>query len=58
MVSSGIDGQMKVWDIRTFKSVHEYFTPTPAGYLEVSQRGMLAVGYGPHVTVRNFFSRL
>ncbi|KAJ3320094.1 Small subunit (SSU) processome component [Blyttiomyces sp. JEL0837] len=51
MVSSGLDGQMKVWDIRTYKCLHEYYTPTPASHLSISQLGLLAVGYGPHVTI-------
>ena len=48
MVTSGQDGQMKVWDVRNFKdrAVHEYFTHTPATTLSLSQRGVLAAGYG------------
>jgi U3 small nucleolar RNA-associated protein 7 len=39
---------MKVWDIRNFKDepLHQYFTPTPATCLDLSQRNMLAVGHG------------
>jgi len=51
LVSAGQDGQVKVWDLRTFKPLHAYFSATPASSLAVSQRGMLAVGYGPHVQV-------
>eukprot|EP00959_Pyramimonas_sp_CCMP1952_P129358 2705064-Pyramimonas_sp.AAC.1 len=40
---------VKVWDIRTFKPVHQYFTATPATSMALSQKGLLAVGYGPHV---------
>jgi len=42
---------VKVWDIRMFKPVNEYFTATPSVSMDISQRGMLAVGYGSHVQV-------
>ena len=48
--------QVKVWDIRTFKPVHQYFTATPATSMALSQKGLLAVGYGPHVQVRTSLS--
>ena len=51
MATSGLDGQMKIWDIRTYKSVHEYYTPTPACSLDISDMGLLAVGFGPTVNV-------
>jgi U3 small nucleolar RNA-associated protein 7 len=52
MATSALDGHMKVWDIRTFKPVHDYYTPTPATGLDISQKGLLAAIHGPHVTVR------
>ncbi|CAG8636660.1 10693_t:CDS:10, partial [Paraglomus brasilianum] len=51
MATSGLDGQLKIWDIRTYKSLHEYYTPTPAACLSISQLGLLGVGWGPHVWV-------
>ncbi|KAK7204745.1 WD40-repeat-containing domain protein [Myxozyma melibiosi] len=51
MASAGADGQLKIWDVRTYKEVHAYYTPTPANTLSISDRGLLAVGWGPHVTV-------
>jgi len=51
MVTAGLDGNMKVWDVRTYKLLQEYYTHTPASSLSISQRGLLAVGYGPHVDV-------
>ncbi|KAH6571380.1 hypothetical protein BASA50_002764 [Batrachochytrium salamandrivorans] len=51
MATSGLDGQMKVWDVRTYKTLQEYYTPTPASNLTISQKGLLAVGYGPHLSV-------
>jgi len=51
MVTSGLDGYMKVWDVRNYKPVFEYTNPTPATTLTISQKGLLAVGYGPHTQV-------
>ena len=51
MVTAGLDGQIKVWDVRTYKQIHAYFSIRPATTLDISQRGMLAVGNGPHVQV-------
>ncbi|KAJ2519414.1 putative U3 small nucleolar RNA-associated protein 7 [Coemansia sp. RSA 2049] len=51
MASSGLDGRLKIWDIRTFKSLHEYATTRPAQSVDISHRGLLAAAHGPHVTV-------
>lgn len=52
LVTAGADAQVKVWDVRTFRPLHAYFSATPAAAVDVSQRGMLAVAYGPHVQAR------
>ncbi len=49
--AAGADNQVKVWDVRTFKPLHGYFSYSPASQLGVSQRGVLAVGYGSKVQV-------
>ncbi|KAJ7370137.1 WD repeat-containing protein 46 [Desmophyllum pertusum] len=51
MATSGLDGQMKIWDVRTYKQLQAYYTPTPASCLAISQRGLLAVGHGPHIQI-------
>ncbi|ORX88785.1 BING4CT-domain-containing protein [Basidiobolus meristosporus CBS 931.73] len=51
MATSGLDGQLKIWDVRTYKDLHQYYTPTPASSLSISQLGLLGVGWGPHVSV-------
>ena len=51
LVSAGGDARLKVWDIRRWREVHDYFTPVPAHALDVSQRGLVAVGFGSHVQV-------
>lgn len=48
---AGVDSQVRVWDVRTFKPLHSYFAYSPATSLDISQRGLLAVGYGRKVQV-------
>lgn len=55
MVTAGTDGKMKVWDVRTYKEVFEYWNPTPAQKLTISQKGLLCVGLGNEVQVRSFY---
>lgn len=52
LLCAGVDNQVKVWDIRMLKPLHEYFSYSPATTLDISQRGLLAVGYGRKVQVR------
>ncbi len=42
-----------MWDVRTFKPRHAYFSHAPVDALDISQRGMLALGHGRTVQVRN-----
>ncbi|KAJ3012200.1 Small subunit (SSU) processome component [Thoreauomyces humboldtii] len=51
MATTGLDGQMKLWDLRTYKMLQSYYTKTPASSLAISHQGLLAVGYGPNVSV-------
>ena len=51
MATSGLDGQIGVWDLRTYKKLHEYLPLRPATSLDIRQRGFLAAAYGPHATV-------
>lgn len=51
MVTSGVDGRVKVWDVRTFKPLQSYFSRAPATSLDISQQGLLAVGFGRKVNV-------
>lgn len=56
MATVGLDSQLKIWDIRNFKLLHHYYTPSPASHLSISQTGILAVGHGPHVSLwKNIF---
>ncbi|KAI5786892.1 WD40-repeat-containing domain protein [Pyronema domesticum] len=51
MAAAGADSRMSIWDIRARKEVHNYFTPTPATELTISDTGLLAVGWGGHVSL-------
>jgi U3 small nucleolar RNA-associated protein 7 len=46
LISPGVDCQVKVWDVRTFKPLHAYFANSPAMCLDISQRGILGVAQG------------
>ncbi len=43
--------QVKVWDLRMLHPLHAYFSPSPAEWCDISQRGLLAVGHGRRVQV-------
>ncbi|CAM6104989.1 unnamed protein product [Calypogeia fissa] len=51
MVTGGIDGKVKVWDVRKFAPLHSYFSPTAAKSLDISQRGLLAVAAGSGIEI-------
>lgn len=51
LVTTGADGQVKVWDLRMLQPLHAYYSPSPAEWIDISQRGLLAVGYGRRVQV-------
>lgn len=46
MVTTGNDGLMKVWDLRTYKKVYDYWTPKQSKTIDISQRNLLAVSNG------------
>lgn len=51
MVTGGADRQIRIWDLRMYKETHSYFCAAgvPCS-LDVSQRGVLAVGHAGHAT--------
>ena len=52
MATTGQDGCMKVWDVRTYKPVYKYRVPGKAAHcLAISQKGLLAAAFGPKVYV-------
>ncbi|KAK0327937.1 putative U3 small nucleolar RNA-associated protein 7 [Friedmanniomyces endolithicus] len=58
MVSTGQDMKMAVWDIRTFRPVHDYFLRQPGASVAISDRNLTAVGWGTQTTVwKDLFSK-
>lgn len=58
MVSTGQDLKMAVWDIRTYKPVHEYSLRAPGSAVTISDRNLTAVGWGTHTTIwKDLFSK-
>lgn len=51
MGTSGLDGKLIIWDLRTWRRLYEYVPLRPASSIDISQRGLLAAAYGPHVTI-------
>lgn len=50
MATSGLDGFLRIWDLRTWRKLHEYLPTRPATSLDISQRGVLAASSGAHVS--------
>jgi U3 small nucleolar RNA-associated protein 7 len=58
MVTTGQDMKMSVWDIRTFREVNNYFVRRPGTSLAISDRNLVAVGWGTQTTIwRGLFSK-
>ena len=51
MCTTGMEAVIKVWDVRTYKFLHSYPTRKPATAIDISQRGLLAVGKGKCVEI-------
>lgn len=52
MVTAGMDKQVRVWDVRKFVPLHTYYAPmSNAKSLDVSQRGLIAVGCGSKIEI-------
>ncbi|KNC46018.1 U3 snoRNP-associated protein Utp7 [Thecamonas trahens ATCC 50062] len=52
MATTGMDRTVRVWDMRMYKELHTPYTlKRPASAIDISQRGMLAIGFGTHVDV-------
>jgi len=52
MVTSGLDGSWKMWDLRKFQELHRFrYFGTPPSTLAASQTGLVAIGFGAHVQI-------
>merc|ERR1712113_180067 len=52
-VTTGIDQQLKIWDIRTLNPLYQYVSKDPITCTDISDKGLLAVGYGSRIEVWN-----
>merc|ERR1712217_614502 len=53
LVTTGIDQQLKMWDIRTLNPLYQYVSKDPITCTDISDKGLLAVGYGRRIEVWN-----
>jgi len=51
MLCGGQDLRLKLWDVRALKEVHSYTTRQPATSIDISDRGLAAIGNGTGVTI-------
>ena len=51
MATGGLDGQLKIWDIRNFKEIDAYYTSSPAISMDFSATGLLSVACGSRLNV-------
>ena len=49
MATCGLDGQVKLWDLRKYQCLQAYSTPTAPSSLDISQLGLLSVTFGATV---------
>ncbi|KAF2839501.1 BING4CT-domain-containing protein [Patellaria atrata CBS 101060] len=58
MVTAGQDKKMSVWDVRNFKEVNNYFLRQPGSSISISDRGLVAAGWGTQVSIwRGLFDK-
>jgi U3 small nucleolar RNA-associated protein 7 len=58
MCTAGLDGFMKVWDLRKYACVHAYKPRHPAMSLDISDKGLVAMAVGREVQVlKDAFTR-
>jgi U3 small nucleolar RNA-associated protein 7 len=58
MATAGLDGMLKVWDLRKYTSLQSYKLDHPATSLDISDRGLVGIGLGRTVQVlKNAFTQ-
>lgn len=58
IATTGLDGYLKVWDVRKFSYLHSFKLEKPATAIDISERGCVAVATGRKVQIlRNAFDR-
>lgn len=51
LITAGSDSTVRVWDVRTFRELHAWTTPSMLTSVAVSQRDMIAASFGSTVHV-------
>eukprot|EP00605_Chrysophyceae_sp_TOSAG23-4_P001733 GSChrysophyteH1.ASY1.ANO1.1920.1 assembled CDS len=51
MTTAGLDGLVKIWDLRTYKTLHAFRADAPVVSLDISDTGLVAMGLGRQVQV-------
>ena len=51
MVTTGLDRQLKIWDIRKFQEIDSYLTPRVVNSLDISHTGLIAASATSRVTI-------
>ena len=51
MATAGKDNHFKVWDVRMYKTLHDYFSPATVDAMDFSGTGLLSLGMGSEVQV-------
>lgn len=51
MATSGSEGRVRLWDLRTYRCVTEFPTLAPAKSIDFSQRGLMALGIDNRVEI-------
>ena len=54
MITGGVDSKVRIWDVRTYRSLGEINNYSPATAMCLSQRNILALGSGTRVRIYLF----
>jgi U3 small nucleolar RNA-associated protein 7 len=58
MTTAGLDGLMKVWDLRMYTNLHVYKMEKPVSSLDISEKGLIGIGMGRKIQIlRNAFTQ-
>ena len=51
LLTTAKDSRFKVWDIRTYKMIHDYFSSTPAHASDFSGNGLISLCFNNEVQI-------
>jgi U3 small nucleolar RNA-associated protein 7 len=50
-VTAGADRKVKIFDIRKYQEISQYYLTAGASSISISQRGLVSLGFGPNVHI-------